>query len=98
MQLPPSIPTPVIAVKSRGEICHIHGSDGSCHVSLSYADAKEVISKGWGERHRLSGTYVNLGYTFMYVPRDEEEVEIMGQIFKAGIGFMTGGKEVSGVH
>ena len=64
-------------------------------MTLSCADAKEVISKGWGERHRLAGTYLNLGYTFVYAPRDLEEVEIMGKVFKAGIAFMSGGKEVA---
>jgi len=86
---------PAIAAKNRGEICHIHESDGSYHVTLSYADAREVIEKGWGERHRVAGTYLNLGYTFVYAPRDEDEVEVMGKVFRAGIAFMTGGKEVA---
>jgi hypothetical protein len=88
------IQSPTIASKTAGEICHIHDSDGSMHVTLSNADGKEILSKGWGERHRLSGTYLHLGYTMIYAPRDEEEVKIMGKIFKAGIAFMTGGKEV----
>lgn len=86
---------PTAASKTGGEICHIHDSDGSLHVSLSNADGKEVLSKGWGERHRLSGKYMHLGYTMMYAPRDQEEVQIMGLLFKAGIAFMTGGKEVA---
>jgi hypothetical protein len=94
IQLPESFNPPEVAGKNRNEICHIHGTEGSYHVTLSCADAKEVISKGWGERHRLAGTYLNLGYTFLYAPRDLEEVEIMGKVFRAGIAFMSGGKKV----
>lgn len=65
------------------------------HDTLSCGDANEVISKGWDERHRLAGTYLNLGYTFIYAPRDVEEVEIMGKVFRAGIAFMSGGQEVA---
>jgi len=93
--LVPEINPPALAVKNRSEICHIHHTEGSCHVTLSCADSKEVISKGWGERHCMAGTFLNLGYTFVYAPRDDEEVEIMGKIFKAGIAFMSGGKEVA---
>ncbi len=91
----PEIDPPALAVKNKSEICHIHHTEGSSHVTLSCADQREVISKGWGERHSMSGTFLNLGYTFLYAPRDEEEVELMGTIFKAGISFMTGGKEVA---
>lgn len=87
--------SPAIASKTAGEICHIHDSDGSMHVTLSNADGREVLMKGWGERHRLSGMYLHLGYTMIYAPRSEEEVQIMGKLFKAGIAFMTGGKEVA---
>jgi hypothetical protein len=94
IQLPEDFKTPEVAGKNRNEICHIHGIEGSYHVTLSCADA-EVISKGWGERHRLARTYLNLGYTFVYAPRDLEEVEIMGKVFRAGIAFMSGGKDVA---
>ena len=80
--------TPIAAATQR-EICHIHTSDMSAHVTLSFADAEEVIRKGWGERHRLSGTdWIPLGYTFLYVPRSVQETEILGQIFQAGVDFM----------
>lgn len=95
MHLNADITSPSIAQKTKSELCHIHPSDGSSHVTLSFADAKEVLSKGWGERHRAAGSkFLQLGYTFLYAPRDDEEVEVMGRIFRAGIAFMTGGKEV----
>ena len=73
----------------KGEICHIHTSDKSAHVTLSFADAEEVIAKGWGERHRLSGTEcIHLGYTMVYVPRSVKETEVMGKIFQPSIDYM----------
>ena len=76
----------------RGEIAHVHQSDGSAHVVLSFADAKEVIAKGWGERHELvGGMILPWGYVFLYAPRDEGEVEVMKRIFEAGVGFMMSG-------
>lgn len=91
-----SIPPPVIASNTKGEVAHIHASaDATSHVVLSFADAKEVIAKGWGERHMLSGSRIlPLGYTMIYAPRDDAEVEIVNRIFKAGIQFMSGGGEV----
>lgn len=81
--------TPLVATVAQGEICHIHGTDLSGHVTLSFADAEEVIAKGWGERHRLSGTeMIHLGYTMVYVPRTVEETEVLGRIFQAGLEFM----------
>ena len=57
----------------------------SDHVTLSFAGAQEVIAKGWGERHRLSGTsWIHLGYTMVYVPKTVEETKILVKIFQAG--------------
>lgn len=80
-----SIPT--LIAKGGGEVGHIHESDLSGHVFLSFADAKEVIVKGLGERHRMSGTVIPLGYTFLYVPRNLEEVNVLIGIFEAGIEY-----------
>ena len=86
----PSLPLSPIAASNNREICHMHSSDLSAHVTLSFADAEQVIQKGWGERHRLSGTdWIPLGYTLLYVPRDVEEVEVLKGILEAGIKFMT---------
>ncbi|CRK42834.1 hypothetical protein BN1723_005443 [Verticillium longisporum] len=38
---------------AKGELGH-HHEDSSMHLYLSPADARQVIEKGWGERHRLS--------------------------------------------
>ena len=41
-------------------------ADNSAHCTLSYTDAKQVIEKGWGERHPLDGSLL-LGYGYMMV-------------------------------
>ena len=78
-----------LASPTQREICHIHSSDLSGHVTLSFVDAQEVIAKGWGERHRLSGTdWIHLGYTMLYLPRTVEETEVFAKIFQAGVDYM----------
>ncbi|KAI1259512.1 hypothetical protein F5Y18DRAFT_296141 [Xylariaceae sp. FL1019] len=59
--------------RAPGEIVHVHG-EGSAHLSLSLADAAEVVRKGWGERHKLSGVRDILpwSYVMVYAPREEE--------------------------
>ncbi|KYG41950.1 hypothetical protein M433DRAFT_74820, partial [Acidomyces richmondensis BFW] len=80
---------PYLAETARREIAHIHASDLSAHVVLSLADAREVVAKGWGERHRASGTrLLPLGYTMVYVPRTVEEVEVCVEIIRAGVEYM----------
>ncbi|OTA94995.1 hypothetical protein M434DRAFT_394204 [Hypoxylon sp. CO27-5] len=88
----PSLPLTPLAGPTSREICHIHGTDLSGHVTLSFKDAEEVISKGWGERHRLSGTdWIHLGYTMLYVPNTVEETDILIRIYQAGIDYMKSG-------
>jgi hypothetical protein len=71
----------------RGEVAHVHPSEGSSHVVLSLADAEEVIGKGWGQRHALSGVVLHWGYTLVYAPRDEDEVEVWKGIMRAGVDY-----------
>eukprot|EP00494_Astrolonche_serrata_P003962 UN03972 len=37
-----------------GEFCHFHPWDGTFHCVLSAQGARQVVEKGWGERHVLS--------------------------------------------
>ncbi|KAI0409768.1 hypothetical protein F4802DRAFT_96 [Xylaria palmicola] len=55
---------------ARGEVAHVH-DEGSTHVCLSLVDAAEVVRRGWGERHKLSGVKDILpwGYVLVYAPR-----------------------------
>ncbi|KAK0368418.1 hypothetical protein CLIM01_14226 [Colletotrichum limetticola] len=91
--------TPVIA---RGEIAH-HHTDLSIHLYLSPADAKLAIQKRWAERHRLSlpkGSFLANrlhladSYLMVYGPRDEEEMEVLAELLRCGVRFMTGKEDV----
>ncbi|KAI1752125.1 hypothetical protein F4782DRAFT_157387 [Xylaria castorea] len=57
--------------QARGETVHVH-PEGSTHMCLSLADAAEVVRRGWGERHKMSGVAGVLpwGYVLVYAPRD----------------------------
>lgn len=79
---------PAVLKATRGEMCHIHPSDGSTHLMLSLADQKRVIELGWGRRHRLSGGgMLPWNYTFVYAPRNEEEMATWQTIVNAAIRF-----------
>ena len=56
-----------------------------------------VIKRNWGERHGLSGTYFGLPleYTWIYAPRNDEELDMVEKFMVAGIKFMTGAKFVN---
>ena len=71
-----------------GEIAHAHPAEGSLHVWLSQADAKIVVENGWGLRFPLK--FVDKGWTMVYAPRTMEEVAVVEEIVKAGIGWLTG--------
>lgn len=70
------------------EIAHAHPADNSLHVWLSDPDARKVIESGWGQRFPL--TFVKGGWTMVYAPRDEAELETVERIVKAGVTFLTG--------
>ncbi|EXJ66803.1 uncharacterized protein A1O5_09998 [Cladophialophora psammophila CBS 110553] len=94
---------PQTAYTARGECGHVH-PDYSIHLYLSPADARLIIEKGWGERHRLSkpktsmvnfeNAHVGDTYLMIYGPRDEDEIEIVRKILQSSIRFMTGRGDV----
>ncbi|KAI1739115.1 hypothetical protein F4680DRAFT_148235 [Xylaria scruposa] len=57
--------------QARGETVHVH-HEGSTHMCLSLVDAAEVVRRGWGERHKMSGVAGVLpwGYVLVYAPRE----------------------------
>ncbi|TRX94154.1 hypothetical protein FHL15_004922 [Xylaria flabelliformis] len=57
--------------QARGETVHVH-PEGSTHMCLSLVDAAEVVRRGWGERHKMSGVAGVLpwGYVLIYAPRE----------------------------
>lgn len=80
------------AARWGGEVAHIHPSDGSMHMILSPSDAATVLAQGWGELHSLSGRLGLLpaSYTFVYAPRNEEDLQAVEAILLAAIGHMSG--------
>ncbi|KAI0482770.1 hypothetical protein GGR56DRAFT_206649 [Xylariaceae sp. FL0804] len=84
----------------RGEICHVHDSDHSMHLSLHPDDAREVLEKGWGQRHPLtSRVFTLLGrpvprqFTMVYAPRTFDELRVAVQIIEAA-GWWVTAKEI----
>lgn len=73
------------------EIAHVHPAENSLHVWLSPPDAKEVIENGWGERFPLSAMGMcHRSWIMVYAPRSAEEVDVVEEVVKAGVGFLTG--------
>ncbi|TID24212.1 hypothetical protein E2P81_ATG02517 [Venturia nashicola] len=70
------------------EIAHAHPAENSLHVWLSDGDARAVIEAGWGLRFPLA--FVKSGWTMVYAPRDEGELEVVEGIVRAGVEFITG--------
>lgn len=83
---------PEVLRSTRGEMCHIHPPDGSTHLVMSLADQKRVIELGWGRRHRLSGGgRLPWNYTFVYAPRNDDELAVWQSIVQAGARFCCAG-------
>ncbi len=77
-----------LAKISHGEAAHIHPADGSMHMIFSPSDAKQIIEKGWGERHPLAGV-PNFDlpdtYLMIYTPRDPQELAVTAQLLLAAV-------------
>jgi len=75
------------------EIFHTHASDhGSSHISLHPLDAALVIKQGWGQMHPLAGRgpWVPRCFVMVYGPRDEQELQVVKEIIKAGAWWVGG--------
>ncbi|KAK0649152.1 hypothetical protein B0T16DRAFT_456590 [Cercophora newfieldiana] len=70
------------------EIAHAHPADNSLHVWLSGPDARKVIEAGWGQRFPLP--FVRSGWTMVYAPRNDLELEVVERIVKAGVAWVAG--------
>ncbi|KAK3900931.1 hypothetical protein C8A05DRAFT_16821 [Staphylotrichum tortipilum] len=75
-----------------GEICHIHATDRSLHLSLHPDDIREVLEKRWGERHPMAWEWpvrspVPTTFTMIYAPRDESDLRIVCRIIEAAIWY-----------
>ncbi|KAK0461974.1 uncharacterized protein EV420DRAFT_139364 [Desarmillaria tabescens] len=90
---PKNIPSHDTVRRTKREIAHMHDyHDYTLHLALAAQDGKEVVSKGWGQRHPLAGPGVPgppTEWTFIYAPRNEEELAVVEMILEASIGYMT---------
>ena len=81
---------PEEAFQAGREFAHIHPEyDGSLHLTLPPAMAREVEEKGWGEPHPISPSMM------VYGPRDEAELEVVWQLLLASYRFALGEDEKS---
>lgn len=92
----PAAAVPETCTIATGEIGHIH-HDLSVHLYFSPNDAKHVLAKGWGERHRLARKIfgrpvmgADRTYIFIYGPRNEAELEVLRTLLNASVKFMLG--------
>lgn len=83
---------PKFLMKTKGEFAHVH-PEATTHLTLSLADAEEVVRKGWGERHPLSGVkgFWPLTYVMIYAPRDDDELEVCKKVIEASTKFVCAG-------
>lgn len=86
-----------VNVCGNGEVCHIHTSDKSMHMNLHPDDIKEVLEKGWGQRHPMAWTgwvYTPIPSTFVmiYAPRDENDLKIVCKIIESAMWYTTAEK------
>ena len=66
---------PASAFQCRTEFAHVHpAGDGSLHMTLPDLVYADVLGKGWGEPHPISGTMLVFG------PRDRFELEVVWQL------------------
>ena len=67
------------------EFAHLHPvHDGSLHLTLPPDVYQEVLAKGWGEPHPVSGTMMIWG------PRDPQELEVIWSLVQASHAYATG--------
>ncbi|GAO14428.1 hypothetical protein UVI_02031770 [Ustilaginoidea virens] len=77
----------------QGEIVHVHDSDHSMHMCLHADDIRQVLRKGWGQRHPLArrGWFLQMpvspNFVMVYAPRDECELQIVYRIIEAAVWY-----------
>lgn len=76
---------PAEAFQRGREFAHLHPPhDGSLHMTLPPKLYDEVLAKGWGEPHPVSGTMMVWG------PRNEAELEVVWSLVEASHRYATG--------
>lgn len=74
-------PAEAFLVPQAGEFAHLHPAhDGSLHLALPPALAKDLVARGWGAAHPLAGLLVTTGFVMVFGPRTEEELDVVAGI------------------
>lgn len=74
-------PDAAYLVPEAREFAHVHPEhDGSMHLALPPHLAAEVVTRGWGTPHPWAGSRLGAGFTLVFGPRDEAELEIVTAI------------------
>lgn len=70
---------------------HIH-FDGSLHGVIPHARIPDAEAAGWIERHPWSGVRPGFeAYVLIFTPRSSEEVDVVLDLIREGLNFVTGG-------
>lgn len=84
-------PLDAFLVPSAGEFAHLHpGYDGSLHLALPPALARDAIAKGWAQAHPLAGIRLARGMVMVYGPRDADELAVVSGIVGTSHAYATG--------
>ncbi|KAF4962999.1 hypothetical protein FSARC_8944 [Fusarium sarcochroum] len=93
-----------VQTNCQGEICHVHDSDHSMHMGLHPEDIKELLDKGWGQRHPLAWrsrflkSPVSPDFVMVYAPRDDQELQITCSIIEAAIWYTVAEEVEMGIY
>lgn len=80
-----------VNVTCNGEICHVHDSDRSLHMNLHPDDIREVLLKGWGQRHPLASDAwwgpmpVRKEFVMVYAPRGRSRALSLPEMSRASV-------------
>jgi phospholipase/carboxylesterase len=78
-------------VSSVREFAHLHPMvDGSLHLTLPAAHARDLVMKGWGRTHPLAGTRLSPGFVMVFGPRDDDELETVVGIVTTSHAYAAG--------
>lgn len=86
----PGAPLDAFLVPRAGEFAHLHpGHDGSLHLALPPALARDAIAKGWAVAHPLAGIRLARGMVMIYGPRDDAELDVVASIVRNSHAYAT---------
>lgn len=86
----PTTPLDAFIVPRAGEFAHLHpGHDGSLHLTLPPAMARDAIAKGWAVAHPLAGIRLARGMVMIYGPRNTAELDTVTGIVQTSHAYAS---------